>query len=125
MSSTPPLRRFTRNDWMGFAGAEALPSGQPMIGDAKLLPPDGSSSPDVEGVVVVSGSDDGIDVGIHGVVEDTPMMVAGDVCEPGSAWYLTWSFPCERDALAFAELLVSGRMSLQALEALGGKGGVC
>lgn len=46
-------RAFTRNDWIGFAGAEAFPDGPPMIGELTV---DGRAACvviDLNGVVIL------------------------------------------------------------------------
>ena len=121
------LRRFTKNDWMAFQGAEPMPSGSPLIGDAHLPYPDGSSKVEIIGTVVVCGCTDlGVfAVGIHFTTEDESVHFRGLEFLPHHSFNIMWDFPCERDAVAFGEMLASGRMSLNALEQLGGELNEC
>lgn len=116
------MRRFTKKDadYYGYAGAEPLPSGEPLIGNTTLPLPDGSgASSGIEVEIVVSGTPEGFGVEVFGTAPAAyPIMVAGIVRRPNEGYSLSFFFPSEPEAVAFADLIESGKLSLQAIEGL-------
>lgn len=103
------LNRMTDSDREGFQGANDLPSGPPLMGEAIL--PDPAGGPAGAGgqsnnavVVVVVACGDDSDFVVQVVATDGQTLM--------------WAFPtCERDAVAFAEMIVGGHISWNALAA--------
>ena len=105
------LSRMTESDREGFAGASDLPSGAPLIGECDFLAADGTNAREYVGVVTVSCDDDGgFRVEVHLIGSDMP----GGF--PDNEDTASWTFNCERDAVAFAEFVCSGRLSFNAVE---------
>lgn len=120
MSMPIEFRRFTESDYYGYAGVEQLPSGNPWICSTKLPCPEGWDGPVLEVEVIVSGSEQGaIVVGVHGQAEQD-LVVAKKHIEANESWSLYWELPSEEEAAAFATLIAQKKLSLLALEALGG-----
>ena len=101
------MRRFDKHDWMTFGGAETLPSGEPLIGYGTLPMADGTNAVEYGTCVVVSSSED---VFVTQVVGESP----------GGSFEFSriWEFSCERDAVCFAEMVLSNNISLQGLDGL-------
>ena len=107
------MRRFEKSDYYGY-DASPLPSGEPMFGQVRL-PDDG---PTVD--IVVSGDarrpgSACVDL-CHCDVDS--VVIQGELRDPG--WSISWEFPSERDAVAFATMIESGQIGLPGLESLAG-----
>jgi hypothetical protein len=123
------MRRFTKTDYMAFCDATPIPSGEPMYGEVSFPLPDGTDGTDelrLLASILVSGDDEGIAVCLFGGNEtDHPIMVGGHRIHPGHCWSAEWVFPCERDAMALANLIEGRSVSLEALEVMGGRWSPC
>lgn len=105
------LNRMTAFDRRAFAGAGDLPSGPPLIGECDFRPADPSDTREFFGAVIVGRDDDDrYRVEVHLVGSAVPGEFPDD--EDRAAW----TFDTEPDAVAFAEFVCSGKLSLEAID---------
>lgn len=113
------LRRMTDSDWMAFQGAERLPSGVPLIGEATLPNPETNDGDEMEVLVIVCGDEDQYRFFIA-VVYEAP----GDNYPAQGVTYkkgdfvelMYWINTCEKEAIGFANTILNRVFSLQTLE---------